>query len=61
MAKEKEAKYTRREILDGAQAAFGVKREVVAGALTLAKNSQEEFTKSEVEGLIKKFNEREVK
>lgn len=60
MAKEKEAKYTRQEILAGAQAAFGVKREVVAGALTLAKEGQDEFTKSEVESLIKKFNERKV-
>lgn len=60
MAKEKEVKYTRQEILAGAQTAFGVKREVVTGALTLAKEGQVEFTKSEVESLIKKFNERKV-
>lgn len=57
---EAESKYPRRELILAAKAAFNVKPEIVAGALTLAAPGQEEFTKTEVEDLITKFKEREV-
>lgn len=52
-----EAVYTREELLASA-ASFGVKPEVIAGALKLAKKDQ--LTRSEMEEAIKKFMEREV-
>ena len=57
---EAESKYPRQELIRSAKAAFDVKPEIVAGALTLADPGQEEFTKNEVKNLITKFNKREV-
>lgn len=51
------AVYTREELLASA-ASFGVKPEVIAGALKLAK--KDKLTRSEMEEAIKKFMEREV-
>lgn len=57
--KQPESKYSRKEIIDNAQAVFGVMPEVVIGALN--GNSNEEFTISEVKKAIKAFLERGVK
>lgn len=52
-----EAVYSREELIAGA-AAFGVKPEVVAGALRLA--GKDAMTKAEAEQAIKAFLNREV-
>lgn len=52
-----EAVYTREELLAGAYA-FGVKPEIVAGALRLA--GKDAMTKTEAEQAIKAFLQREV-
>lgn len=67
MAKEKlkvkkvidipETMYSRSEIL-GAASSFGVKPEMLAGALRLSE--KKELTRSEVEDLLRKFKTRKV-
>jgi len=52
-----ESKYSREELLAGASS-FGVKPEVVAGALRLA--GKDSMTKTEAEKAIKSFLERKV-
>ncbi len=52
-----EAKYSRSEFVQAA-ASFGVKQEVVVGALRLA--GKDEMTKVEAKTAIKKFLERKV-
>jgi len=59
MSKKKESKYPRDELINNSQAIFGVKPEVVVGALY--GNSAEELTKSEVQAAIKKFLGRKAK
>lgn len=49
--------YSRSEIL-GAASSFGVNRELLAGALSLS--DEKDLSKSDVNGLIKKFKERKV-
>lgn len=56
-AKAPETLYSRREILDAASS-FGVKQELLAGALSLS--NKEDLSKSEVNNLIKNFKERKV-
>jgi len=55
--KKADVVYTREELLEGAYA-FGVKPEIVAGALRLA--GKDAMTKAEAEKAIKAFLEREV-
>ncbi len=55
--KEPEAVYGRDELM-AAAASFGVKAEVVAGALKLA--GRDAMTRKEAEAAIKRFMEREV-
>lgn len=57
-AKNQETVYNRSELLTAAETAFGVKPEVVAGAL--AKAGKTEMTKKEAEKAIKDFLEGEV-
>lgn len=52
-----EPKYSRSEIL-GAASSFGVKPELLAGALRLS--DKEELTRVEVEDVIRKFKTRKV-
>lgn len=52
-----EARYSRSELI-AAASSFGVKPEVMAGALKLA--GKESMTKTEVKEAIKKFLERKV-
>ena len=52
-----EARYSRSELITAASS-FGVKPEVVAGALKLA--GKDSMTKADVEKAIKKFLERKV-
>ena len=52
-----EARYSRSELI-AAASSFGVKPEVVAGALKLA--GKDSMTKADVEKVIKKFLERKV-
>ena len=52
-----EARYSRSELI-AAASSFGVKPEVVAGALKLA--GKDSMTKADVEKAIKKFLERKV-
>lgn len=52
-----ETKYSRSEIL-GAASSFGVKPEMLAGALSLT--DADELTRSEVEDAIRKFRTRKV-
>ena len=52
-----EARYSRSELI-AAASSFGVKPEVVAGALKLA--GKDSMTKAEAEKAIKKFLERKV-
>lgn len=54
---EEEAVYSREELV-AAATAFGVKPEVVAGALRLA--GKDSLTRAEAEKVIKKFLERKV-
>lgn len=53
----KESKYSRSELVQAA-ASFGVRQEVVVGALRLA--GKDEMTKVEAKAAIKKFLERKV-
>ena len=55
--KQNEPVYSRKELL-AAAVSFGVKPEVVAGALRLA--GKDSMTKADVEKAIKKFLERKV-
>lgn len=55
--KETEPKYSREELISAASS-FGVKPEVVAGALHLA--GKDAMTRKEAEAAIKKFRERKV-
>lgn len=52
-----ESKYSRGELLQAA-ASFGVKPEIVAGALRLT--GKDEMTKAEAQAAVKKFLERKV-
>ena len=54
-----ETKYSAAELIGAAEAAFGVKPEVVATALKVAKLS--EATKAQAEAAIEKFMKKEVK
>ncbi len=54
---EQEPVYSRDELI-AAASSFGVKPEVVAGALRLAR--KDAMTRSEAEAAIKKFRERKV-
>lgn len=56
-AQQPESLYSRNELI-GAAFSFGVKPEVVAGALKLA--GKDEMTKAEAESAVKKFLERKV-
>ena len=57
MGEQTEARYSRSELI-AAASSFGVKPEVVAGALKLA--GKDSMTKADVENAIKKFLERKV-
>lgn len=54
---EHEPVYSRSEIIEAASS-FGVKPELLAGALRLSE--QDELTRSEVEDLLRKFKSRKV-
>ncbi|MFZ5688675.1 MAG: hypothetical protein ACOY9Y_10970 [Bacillota bacterium] len=54
-----EQKYPRQELIDNAQAVFGVKPEVVIGALH--GNNAQELTVSEVKRAVKLFLEKGAK
>lgn len=54
---KQEAVYSRKELMEAA-ISFGVKPEVMAGALKLA--GKDEMTKTEAQAAIKKFKERKV-
>jgi len=51
--------YSRSELIEAASSSFGVKPEVIAGALRLA--GKESMTKAEAERAIKSFLQRRVK
>lgn len=55
---QSEVKYPKRELLDNAEAVFGVKPEVIAGALH--GNDAEMLTVSEVKKAIEEFLKRKV-
>jgi len=57
MGEQTEARYSRSELI-AAASSFGVKPEVVAGALRLA--GKDSMTKTEAEKAIKSFLERKV-
>ncbi len=56
-AKQPESLYGRNELI-GAASSFGVKSEVMAGALRLA--GKDEMTKAEAKSAVKRFLERKV-
>ncbi len=56
-AQQPESLYSRNELI-GAASSFGVKPEVMAGALKLA--GKNEMTKTEAERAVKRFLERKV-
>lgn len=58
MMGSKPQKYEREELLANADALFGVKREVIVGALH--ENTQTEFTVDEMRKLIDQFLKRKV-
>ena len=58
LAHQPEPQYSRSELIEAASS-FGVKPEVVAGALKLA--GKESMTKAEAERAIKRFLQRRVK
>lgn len=51
-------RFSREELLENSMALFGVRREVVAGALH--GNNQQAFTVEELRTIIKNFQERRV-